>query len=55
LETHVLGFCPFDAGDRVRVEWLDFVRPERRFAGVEELRTQIALDRAKVAADFSLH
>ncbi len=54
LEVHVLGNCPFGEGDAVTVEWLRFVRPEMKFAGVDELRAQIARDRAAVAADFSL-
>ena len=44
LEVHVLGDCPFDAGDALTVEWLNFIRPESKFANVEELRTQIAAD-----------
>ncbi len=55
LETHVLGACPFDAGDEITVEWLRFLRPEMKFAGIDELRAQIAKDRAAAAADFSLH
>jgi len=54
LEVHVLGPCPFGEGDAITVEWLRFVRPELKFAGLEELRAQIARDRAAVAADFSL-
>ncbi len=57
LEVHVLGACPFDSGDRIVVEWLKFLRPECKFAGLEELRAQIARDReAALAAlaDFSL-
>lgn len=54
LETHVLGPCPFDAGDEISVEWLRFLRPETRFAGVAELREQIARDRAAAEKDFSL-
>jgi riboflavin kinase/FMN adenylyltransferase len=54
LEAHVLGDCPFEAGDTVTVKWLRFLRPERKFSGVEELRAQIAKDRAEAAADFSL-
>jgi riboflavin kinase / FMN adenylyltransferase len=57
LEVHVLGPCPFDGGDRIVVEWLKFLRPEAKFAGLEELRAQIARDRdAALAAlaDFSL-
>jgi riboflavin kinase / FMN adenylyltransferase len=44
LEVHVLGDCPFDAGDALTVEWLNFIRPESKFANVEELRAQIATD-----------
>jgi riboflavin kinase/FMN adenylyltransferase len=54
LEAHILGDCPFETGDLVTVKWLRFLRPERKFAGVEELRAQIAKDRAEAAADFSL-
>ena len=45
LEVHVLDAdCPYGPGDALRVEWLAFLRPERKFSGVEELRTQIARD-----------
>lgn len=49
LEVHLLDPCPFDAGDELTVEWRHFVRPERRFANVAELRGQIARDRETVA------
>ncbi|HTO03395.1 MAG TPA: riboflavin biosynthesis protein RibF [Opitutus sp.] len=45
LEVHVLGVCPFDVGDEITVEWLHFLRPEKKFANVEELRIQIGRDR----------
>lgn len=51
LEVHVLGACPFGEGDAVTVEWLRFLRPEMKFAGVEELRAQIGRDRS-VAEEF---
>jgi riboflavin kinase/FMN adenylyltransferase len=54
LEVHLLGDCPYVAGDSVTVKWLRFLRPEMKFAGVEELCAQIAVDRAAAAADFSL-
>jgi len=54
IEAHVLGACPFGEGDTVTVEWLRFLRPERKFAGIEELRTQIAQDRAAAAAYFGV-
>lgn len=44
LEVHLLAPCPFDTGDRITVEWLRFLRPEMKFAGVAELRDQIAKD-----------
>jgi len=52
LEVHVLGECPYGEGDAVRVEWLAFLRPERRFSGVEELRGQIAKDLEAAQAWF---
>jgi len=61
LETHLLGPgspgagsapCPFDAGDKIRVEWLRFIRPEIKFPGVAELTAQIARDRAEAEEFF---
>jgi riboflavin kinase/FMN adenylyltransferase len=52
LETHLLDACPFDEGDLITVEWLKFLRPEQKFAGLEELRVQIAKDREAAAAFF---
>jgi riboflavin kinase / FMN adenylyltransferase len=52
LEVHVLGSCPFDAGDPVTVEWLNFLRPELKFASLDELRAQIGRDRDAAIAWF---
>ena len=52
LEAHLLGPCPFVPGSRVMVEWLEFLRPEQKFGSVEELRAQIARDRADAEAYF---
>ena len=46
LEVHVLDECVYGEGDEVRVEWLRFLRPEMKFANVDELRAQIERDRA---------
>lgn len=54
LEVHVLSECPYGTGDALTVEFLRFLRPEMKFAGIEELRAQIARDRAAASADFSL-
>jgi riboflavin kinase/FMN adenylyltransferase len=49
LEVHLLGDCPWDRGDRLWVEWLEFLRPERRFPDLNALREQIAADRDAAA------
>lgn len=53
LEVHVLGECPFGEGDAVKVEWQRFLRPERKFASLDELRAQIAQDRRAAEAMFA--
>jgi riboflavin kinase / FMN adenylyltransferase len=50
LELHALGPCPFDYGDEVTVEWLHFLRPERKFPDTKALAAQIATDRAEALA-----
>lgn len=52
LEAHVLGPCPYGEGDALTVDWLRFLRPERRFGSVDELRAQIAQDRTVAEAFF---
>lgn len=49
LETHLLrpsGPAPVP-GDGIRVRWLGWIRPERRFGDVGELRAQITADCAE--------
>ena len=54
LEIHLLVACPYGAGDQVTVEWVRFLRPERKFSGIEELRAQIARDVQEAKEEFSL-
>ena len=54
LEIHMLVACPYGAGDPVAVEWIRFLRPERKFGGIGELREQIGRDVAAARAEFSL-
>jgi len=54
LEIHLLVECPYGAGDHVAVEWVRFLRPERKFAGLDELRAQIARDVSEARIEFSL-
>jgi riboflavin kinase/FMN adenylyltransferase len=51
-ETHILGFRGNLYGRTVRVEFHARIRPERQFAGVDELKAQIARDCESVAAFF---
>ena len=52
LEVHLLEPSPLTYGDKVSVHWLHFLRPERKFSSVEELRVQIALDRENALKFF---
>lgn len=45
LEIHVLAETSLAYGDKVTVQWLRFLRPEKKFGGLEELKTQIEIDR----------
>jgi len=53
LEIHILAPCPFGEGDELFIEWLSFLRPEKKFDGVEALRAQIATDRESALAWFA--
>lgn len=44
LEVHLFDFAGDLYGKRLSVAFIDFVRPERRFASVAELKAQIAAD-----------
>ncbi len=43
-ETHILNFDGELYGENIAVSLCRFIRPERKFAGVEELKAQIARD-----------
>ena len=48
-ETYIIGFEGGDLyGEVVKISLISFVRPERKFDSVEELKRQIALDTAEV-------
>lgn len=53
LEVHILGnpLPPIPStGDKVRVEFLAFIRPEKKFTDLDSLRQQIARDRETAEA-----
>ena len=47
IEVHILNFDGDIYGRGVRLELLDFLRPERRFESLDELRAQLESDRAR--------
>lgn len=53
LEVHALQSCRHTQGTLLQVEWLRFVRAERRFDTLEALKEQIAEDRQVVAEFFA--
>lgn len=54
VESYILNFNENVYGMRVRLEYFSFIRPERKFASVEELKTQILADAESVRAYFGV-
>lgn len=44
IEAHILGFDGDIYGRRAEIEYLKFLRPERKFASLEELKAQLEQD-----------
>ncbi len=44
LETHLFGFSEDLYGEEISVDFIDWIREERRFSNVEELKRQILMD-----------
>jgi len=52
LEVHLLEPTKLTSGDKLTVNWLQFLRPESKFSGLEELRGQIGRDCANARNFF---
>jgi len=52
-ETHLLNFRGNLYGRRVRIEFHDYIRPEKKFTGLDELKAQIQKDCALAEQYFS--
>lgn len=48
VETHIFDFNQEIYGEEVMVEFLKFIRPERKFSGIEEIKNQIVCDVASL-------
>lgn len=46
-EVHIFDYTGLLPGRRLRVEWVAFLRPEKRFSTLNALRRQIAVDAAR--------
>lgn len=45
VEAHIFGFCGDLYGKKLRLEIVRFLRPERKFDSVNELKRQLNLDK----------
>ena len=54
VEVHILTGSHELYGSRLRVTLRDFIRPEKTFAGIEELKAQIETDKAEAFRRFGL-
>lgn len=48
IETHIFDFDNDIYDDEITVEFLKFIRSERKFSGIEEIKNQISLDIASL-------
>jgi len=53
LEVNLFDFTGTLYGEELEVTLFAFLRPERRFAGIDALRAQIAADAAEAAASLT--
>lgn len=52
IETHILGIDSDLYGRQVKIEFIDFLREEKRFSSIDELKSQIAQDVEHVKSLF---
>ena len=45
METHIIGFDGDLYGEKVSVSLVSYLRPERKFASLEELKAQMSADK----------
>lgn len=54
METHILNFGGELYGEKITVSLTEFLRPERKFAGLDELKKQIESDIARINKETSI-
>jgi len=55
VESHILQFSGNLYGRRVRLDFYEYLRPERKFPGLDELRAQIERDKKTAAERLALY
>jgi riboflavin kinase/FMN adenylyltransferase len=53
LEVHLFGLEHEIYGEDLEIQFVEFLRPEMKFPGVEELKEQIAKDAGKARSLFA--
>ena len=44
LESHIIDFSEDIYGEEVKIEFVDYIRPEMKFSGIDELKAQVHRD-----------
>lgn len=44
VETHIFDFKEEIYGDQINIEFIKFIRPEKKFSGIDDIKKQITLD-----------
>lgn len=53
IETYILDFDEDIYGERIEVEFYDYIRAERKFSGLEELKEQLLMDK-NLAEEYNM-
>lgn len=53
IETYILDFDEDIYGERIEVEFYDYIRTERKFSGLEELKEQLLMDK-NLAEEYNM-
>lgn len=54
VEVHILDFNETIYGEQLTLEWVEHIRPEKKFSGVEEIVVQLQRDEQKVRKLFQM-
>ncbi len=55
IETNIFNFDSDIYGEKIKVHFLDFIREEKKFSSLENLKQQLSLDRTQIKEAFHGH